>query len=182
MLLKFVSNMNEKERRIFYIAAALVTLALLDRLFLGPILNHLESLDEQIEQQKISIERDRRILAYKDKIERETEAFSEYFTQRVPDDDVVNAEFLSNIEKMATRSEVNLVKSNPSHLEKSDQVNRYFASVDCEGAFEDVLSFMHTVNSSENLLRVVEFNMTPRRGGEAGEVKASMSIVKLVVH
>ena len=180
MVSKFVNNLSETGRKIFYIAALVVTLAVLDRLFLGPILSHVERLDNEIEAEKINIVRDQRFLAYKDSIEDEHNAFSQYFSTTVPDDDVVNADFLSQIEQLATQTNVGLVKSNPSHVEKREQVNEYYANVDCNGTLENVISFMHQVNSTDTLLKVAKFSMSPRRGAQ-NEVKVSMTIVKLIV-
>jgi len=181
LIAKFVNGLSEKERRIFYITALFVTLALLDRLFIGPIMAHIERLDGEIEAEQIGIVRDQRFLAYKDKIEAEASVFNQYVTATVPDDDVVNAAFLSLIEKLATQSKVSLVKSNPSNVNKTDLYNEYFANVDCDGTLENVISFMHSISSTEELLRVMKFNMTPKRGVE-NQVKASMTVVKLIVH
>jgi len=153
----------------------------MDRLFLGPVLVHLEQLDEEIEQQKISIIRDRRFLSYEDKIVKESKVFEKYITKEIPDDDVVNADFLSLIERLATKSNVSLVKSNPSHITKKDKFIEYVANIDCTGKLEDVIAFMHQINTTDDLLKIIKFNMSPRRGTE-DEVKASMAVVKLIVH
>lgn len=181
MLNKFVSGLNEKERKIFYITAIVVCLAMLDRLFLNPVMGHLKVLDKKIEEEKMAIMRDRRILSYETKIKNDSEVFNKYFSASVPDDDVVNNEFFRLIERLASQSNVSLIKSNPSHIDKDDQLNEYFASVDANGKLEDVMSFMHTVNTTEDLLKVTEFNMTPQRGQE-NTVKVSMTIVKVIVH
>ena len=181
MLQKFVSNLSEKERRVFYIAAIFVAFALLDRLFMGPILIHIERLDEQIDTEKINIIRDQRFLAYGDEIQKESRALDKYFTKTVPDDDVVNAAFLSLVEQIATQTHVSLVKSNPSHINTKEKYNEYVANVDCNGTLEDVIAFMHRLNTTEELLKVVKFNMSPKRGAE-NEVKISLTVVKLIVH
>jgi hypothetical protein len=181
LLQKFVSGLSEKERKIFYITAIIVGLALMDRLFLNPVLGHLASLDKKIADEKSAILRDRKILSFQEKIEKASTVFNKYFSQSVPDDDVVNADFLRLIERLASQSNVSLVKSNPSHTDKGEQVNEYFASVDANGKLQDVMSFMHTVNTTEELLKVTEFNMTPQRGQD-NTVKVSMTIVKVIVH
>ena len=181
MIAKFVQKLSEGERRVFYIAALFVTFALLDRLFISPILGHIERLDSEIEAEKIGIMRDQRFLAHKQRIENEAREFNRYFTEIVPDDDVVNADFLKQIEMLATQTKVSLVKSNPSHVDREVKNIEYFANVDCTGTLENVIAFMHRINSAETLLKITKFNMTPRRGVE-NEVKISMTIVKLIVH
>ena len=158
----------------------IVLLALFDRLFLGRVLDRLSMIDQEIASQKSSIVRDLRILSYKDTVMKEGEIFKKYITKDVPDTDVVNADFLGLIEKLATQSKVNLVKSNPANTNKSDRFIEYFANLDCNGQLEDVISFMHQINATDGLLKIVKFNMSPKRGSD-NEVNASMTVVKLVV-
>ena len=121
-----------------------------------------------------------KFLSYKDKIAKDSQAFESYF-EDLRDDDVVNAEFLSNVEKLATESKVSLVKSNPTQSKKHGDYIEYFANLDCSGVLKDVVSFMHSVNSSKGLLKIVQFNMSPKKG-TAGEVNVSMTIVKMVTN
>jgi len=181
LIQKFVAKLSERERKVFYVTLVIGSLAVSDFLFLGPVLDELELIEAEIENQKISIVRDMRFLSYKDKIMKEGKVFNKYFVDNVPDDDVVNADFLSLIEKLATKSNVSLVKSNPSHSNKLKQSNEYYANVDCNGTLSDVISFMHTINSTGELLKVVKFDMTPMRGDE-DKAKASMTVVKLIVY
>ena len=159
----------------------IVSVALLDRLFLGPVLDKLKGIEEAIVQQEESIVRDLRFLYYKDKINNESELFEKYFTREVDDDDVVNAEFLRTIEKLATKSKVSLVKSNPSEIKKQKKYIEYYANLDCVGPLEDVINFMHEINSTDELLKVVQFHMTPKRGA-THDVNVSMTIVKMIIN
>ena len=180
LLHNFISKLSEKEKKVFYIAVLIVTGAVLDRVFLGPVLDKLKGIDEKIKEQENSINRDNRFLSYKDKIVKESQVFDKFITQNVADDDVVNATFLSTIEKLATQSKVNLIKSTPSEAKKEKKYLQYYANLDCIGALSDVVSFMHVINSSDDLLNVVKFNMTPKRG-TLDEVNVSMSIMKLII-
>ena len=48
------------------------------------------------------------------------------------------------------------------------------------GSFADVVSFMHAINSSDDLLKIVKFNLTPKRG-TVDEVNISMSVMKFII-
>ncbi|VAX35341.1 hypothetical protein MNBD_UNCLBAC01-24 [hydrothermal vent metagenome] len=180
MLQKFVSKLSKQEKMVFYITLGVVLVALLDRLFLGPVLAKLKAIDAETAQQKISIEGDLKILSYKNKILQKNKVFSKYFLKDVPDDDVVNAEFLSKVERLATQSKVSLVKSNPSEKRKYKEYVEYYANLDCTGDLKDIITFMHLINSTEDLLKVNKFNMAPKRG-TPNEVNVSMTIVKLMM-
>ncbi len=180
MIQKFYAKLSEKEIGVFNIALFIVLLAFLDRLFFGPVLAKINSIDEEISNQKGSIDRDLRILSYKDKIIKDNESFGKYITKDLADDDVVNAAFLQTVEKLATQASVNLIKSTPTERKDSKNSIEYYANVDCTGQLKDVVSFMHAVNASEDLLKVATFSMTPKRGA-ANEVNASLTVVKVVV-
>lgn len=180
MIQKFYAKLSEKEKMVFNVALLIVLLAFLDRLFFGPVLGKINSIDSEIQNQKISIERDLRILTYKDKIIQDNQSYGKYFTENVEDDDVVNAAFLQTVEKLATQSNVTLIKSTPTEKKEKKDSLEYFANVDCAGQLKDVISFMHAVNASDDLLKVATFSMTPKRGA-ANDVNASLTVVKTVV-
>lgn len=158
-----------------------VLLACFDRLFLGPVLGKLSTIDNEISIQEQSVVRDLRFLTYKDKIVRELKTFEKYIHKGQKDDDVINADFLSVVERLATKTKVNLVKSNPSEIKHEKDLDKYYANLDCVGTLEDVLTFMHEINSTEELLKVVKFNMSPKRGVE-NTVNVSMSVVKVAIN
>lgn len=181
MINKFINKLSTQEKKIFYITAAFVLLAFVDRLLLGPFIDKISLINDKIEMKKDSVKRDLRILSYKDRILEEKEVFAGYFTEKVPDQDVISAEFLSVVERLATESKVNLVKSNPSETITQKRFIEFYADLDCSGDLKDVVSFMHAINSTDELLKVVTFTMTPKRGTEA-KVNSSMKIVKLIIN
>jgi hypothetical protein len=172
--------MSDKEKKILYVTIVLVTLALLDRLFLGPVSDRLRLINEDIKQQEVIIQRDARFLQYKDKILKESKDFEKYFSTKTADDDVVNAEFLSTIEKLATQSNVVLAKSNPAKAKVDKQFIEYGAELECSGELKNIISFMYAINSTEDLLKITKFNMTPKKGTEQ-DVSVAMTIVKLLI-
>ncbi|HBG62525.1 MAG: hypothetical protein A2Y03_08255 [Omnitrophica WOR_2 bacterium GWF2_38_59] len=180
MIQKFISNLSENEKKVFYVTVLFVLLACFDRLFLGPVLSKLYTIDNEISIQEQSVIRDIRFLAYKDKIVRELKVYENYINKDQKDADIVNADFLSVVERLATKTKVNLVKSNPSEVKHEKDFDKYYANLDCVGTLEDVLTFMHEINSTEELLKVVKFNMSPKRGVE-NTVNVSMSVVKVSI-
>ncbi|MDP8213348.1 MAG: hypothetical protein P9X22_08715 [Candidatus Zapsychrus exili] len=177
---QYIAKLSEKEKKIFYIAIVLVSLALLDRLFLGPVLDKLNDIKKEVETQKSVIQRDARFLQYKDKIIKENEVFDSYFIDEIEDEDVISADFLSTVEKLATNLNINLARSNPTKTEARKRYIEYYAELDCSGNLENIISFMHAINSTSEMLKVVKFNMTEKRGFP-DEVNVSMTIVKLII-
>ena len=180
MIQKFISKLSEKERKILYLTAAMVLLALLDRVFLGPVTARLSSLDEEIHTRENSLKRNLRFLAYKDQIMKEKEALRRYYTKKQYTPEEIIAAFLKRIEVLSGDAKINLIKVTPSEGEEKKGYKEYHASLECNGKLKDVLSFLHMVDSSDELLKVVSFNMTAKKASP-DEVTAVVTIVKIMV-
>ena len=182
MFQDLLTKFSDREKKILYYGAIPAWLvAFFYLLFFGPVMNKLDALHEQRSRQEDIVRGDLLFLKYdKERIQKEIEALSKYFVQKQQDVDVINAEFLSVVEGLATLSNVNLVKSNPAETEKEKYYSKYFANLDCEGKLEDVIAFLHRINSSNELLKVVRFNMSSKRGSP-DVVNVSMTVAKLIV-
>lgn len=180
MIQQFISKLSEKEKKVFYATILAVAFAAMDRLLIAPALEKLDNVKGEITKQERVIKTDLRILAEKNNILKRSQIFSKYFVDKIEANDVVNRGFLSSIEKLASQSKVSVIKSNPADVKKQKRYVEYYANFDCTGDLENVLSFMYMLNSSDDLLKVVTFNLTPKKGSES-EVSASVSVVKLVM-
>ena len=176
----FITNLSDKESKFFYWTIVAVVLAVFDALFLAPILEDLKLTDEKILEQKSSTLSALRILSYKDRIVSEKESVEEYFSE-LKDEDVLNAEFLGFMERLATRANVNLTKSNPTIMDKERRHIRYYAELDCNGSLENMLTFMHSINTSSQLLKIISLQLTPKRGA-GDEVTAAFKVVRMITN
>lgn len=179
-MIGFINKLSASEKKILFITVLFVVGALFDRVFLSPLIERTGLIEEEINQQRINIETDKKILAYKNRINSESKELEKYYVSSVPEDGIVNGEILSLVEKLSAQSNVKLVKSTPSNVEKADELSRYNVDLECYGAFKDVISFMHALNSSDQLLKVDQMKLNPQRG-EDEQVKASLKISKLLL-
>jgi Tfp pilus assembly protein PilO len=178
---KFIAKLSEKERKIFYVMALIVFAALVDRVFIGPALGKIAAIEGKISIEENSIKQDLKILSHKKNILAESKAFDKYYTFDLEDDDVINREFFRMIENLASQSKINLVKSNRSEPLKKEKYIEYYADLDCTGELNDVVTFMHAINSLDQLVKVSQFNMSPKRG-TLNNVSASMTIIKMITN
>ncbi len=165
---------------LLYITVGVVCIALFERLFLGPVFSNLHNIESKIKEQKVNIVRNLRIISYEDQILERFRVFEKYFVNELKSDSDINADFLRTIENLATKSNVKLVTSNASDAIKKDKYSEYYANLDCTGLLKDIVSFIHQVNTADSLLKVVNLDMTPKRG-ETDEMTASMTIVKMLI-
>lgn len=180
MIQKFYNKLSEKEKKVFHIAIAMVTLAFFDMLFLRPVLSRMRSLDEEIKQKENVVKRDLRFLSYKERILKENIAFNNYFINQEQTEEEIIAGFLKTVEMIATDASVNLIKLNPSESKKKKGYIEYYADLECAGELKNVIRFMHLIDSTENLLKVVKMSIVSKAAG-TDEVLAVMTLIKIIV-
>jgi len=177
---KFIAGLNDNQKKLLAIAMVIVAAALLDRLFIDPTVSHLAAINEETTKEMATIKQDLRFLGYKDRIDRQVKEIDPYLTKNKLTDNEMIAAFLNEIQTLAGQSKVTLVKINPAPAEQDEQYWKYQADLECSGNLADVISFMHTVNSNAELMKVDKFNFSGKKS-DSDEIKATMTIEKIVV-
>ena len=177
---EFYNKLNEQERKVFYVAAAVLILALSDILFLRPVLSRIAQIEEEIHSMTLAIERDIRFVSYREKITAEDQLFTKYETGESRSGEEIIAGFLKTIEVIASEKKINLSRVTPSDVSEKKGFVQYFASVECSGKLTDMIAFMHAVDSTDNLLKIIRMNMTGNKASKE-DVKVEMKIAKLVI-
>jgi len=176
----FYSKLNAQEKKMFYVALTIVLLMVVDRLFLGPSFSKMKSYDDEIDQQKRNIQQDLRFLTYKNRILEDDQALSPYYVNEYTTEEQVLASFLKKLEMIATESKIVLIKVTPSETKERKGYKEYYANLECEGLLENVSAFMHAVDTSQDLLKIVKVNFTLKRAS-GDEVLAAMVVSKMFV-
>jgi len=176
----FYNKLSEHEKKIFYITVIAVLFAFVDRLFLDPVLTKLRTLDEAIVKQENSIKRDLRFLSYKDRILKEKNTLSIYYTTEYFTEEEIIAGFLKRIEILATNANVNLIKVTPSEGKQKKGHIEYSAMLECSGTLEQTIRFMHLMDTSPELIKIMKFTIVPGKGDE-GLMKSNMTVARIMV-
>ena len=177
---KFIAGLNENQKKLLVIAVVIVIAALFDRLLIGPTMSRLSAIEEDITKQEATIKQDIRFLGYKDRIVKESDEIQPFLTKNMSTDEEMVAAFLRKIESLASQTKVTLIKVNPSAGEQDAEYWKYMADLECSGELADVISFMHSVNSDKDLMKVDKFNFSAKKS-DTDEIKATMTIEKIVV-
>jgi len=177
---KFISNLNENQKKLLVIAVVIVVAALFDRLLIAPTMSRLSSIEEDITKEEASIKQDIRFLGYKDRILKESQEIAPYLTKDMTTDEEMIAGFLKQIENLANQTKVTLIKVSPAPGEQDADYWKYQADLECSGELSDVISFMHVINSNTGLMKVLKFNFSSKKT-DTDEIKATMTIEKIVV-
>jgi hypothetical protein len=177
---QFMSKRSDSEKKLVYITIFVVFVSAVFCLLIFPGWDKVSVTDNDIAKKEKIIKADLRIINDKDNITARSEAFNKFIVDKLEPNDVVNRGFLSAIERLASQSKVTLTKSNPTDIKTYKRYVEYYANLDCTGELENVITFMHAINSSDDLLKIVRFDLLPKKGTD-NEVTASMSVVKLVM-
>lgn len=180
MIQKFISKLSGKEKKILYATIGVVLMAFMDRLFLGPVTARLSVLDEEIKTQENSIKRDLRFLSYKDRIIKERKLLNKYYVKKMQSEEEIIAAFLKRIEMLASDSKITLVKVTPTESEQKKGSIEYYASLECTGKLKDVVTFMHLIDSSPELLKIIKFSISAKKASP-DEVLSSMTVSKIII-
>jgi hypothetical protein len=177
---KFISSLNENQKKLLVIAVVIVVAALFDRLLIAPTMSRLSTIEGDITKEEATIRQDIHFLGYKDRILKETQEIDPYLTKDMSTDEEMIAGFLKKIEVLAGQSKVTLIKINPAPGEQDADYWKYQADLECSGDLADVVSFMHMVNANSELMKVLKFNISSKKT-DTDEIKATMTIEKIVV-
>lgn len=176
-LQEMVSRLSPREKIVFYGAAFFVSLTLIDRMIISPISGKLKTLDDEIRQKRQEISRAVAIVSQKEKISRANDSLNAYKTDSRPGEEEMTS-LLKEIESMANKSSVYLIDLKPAGAKGSGLVKRYLISLNCEAQMEQLVDFMYNVESSNRLLTIEKYQVSPK-SKESSIARCSMSLSKL---
>lgn len=177
---KFISSLNENQKKLLVVAVVIVIAALFDRLLIAPTMSRLSSIEGDIVKEEASIRQDIHFLGYKDRILKESQEIDPYLTKNMSTDEEMIAGFLKKIEVLAGQARVTLIKISPAPGQQDTDYWKYQADLECSGNLSDVINFMHMINANSELMKVLKFNISSKKT-DTDEIKATMTVEKIVV-
>jgi Tfp pilus assembly protein PilO len=174
----FWDKLARKEKIGLGISLVFLAAAFLDRLIINPLRIRFYRLDQQIKISEKQLGGDLRNLKQKDLISEEYEKYLPYI-KRSGSDEEEAARLLGEIEALARKSSVYLVDMKPRRPKETEVYKEYAVEIEAEGQMESLVSFMHQVNASSQLLRIETLRLTPAKA-ESDLLKASMLITKVL--
>lgn len=180
MIQKLISKLSANEKKILVLTAFVLLLVFVDRFFLDPAVTHLKSLEEDIQDKENSLKRYVRFLSYKNQISKEQDMLKKYYAEKELTPGEIKEIFLNKIEMLASAANISSIRVTPSEGENKKDYTEYSANLECAGKFKDILTFMHAIDTSEELMKIVKFNMSAKKVG-SDEITVSMTVSKIIV-
>lgn len=161
-----LSRFSRREKVIFYVSIVFVMFALIDRLLVSPALDKMASLENDIANKKIAIQKDLHFIYLKEGINKEASSYAGYFSKDVSYDEGMNS-FLKLIEDFARRSSVNLLNIRPAGVKAEKGVVRYYVDLNCRGEMEQIVDFLYRIESAKKVLTVEKFTISAQEEGSS---------------
>lgn len=174
----FLSRLSKRETIIFYASAAIVSLTLIDRLLLAPVIQKIQMQDTEIQNKESEIKRMSFISAQKDRIVAESAKYIA-FLSKAKDTNEEATTILKEIETIANNNSMYIVDLKPIGFRDSAGMKKYVVSITCEGQMENVFGFMYNLETSPRLLRIERCEIVPK-SSESSIASLTLMISKII--
>lgn len=175
-----LAKLSKGERTLTIIAALLIAGAVTNGLLLGPILDHIKSLEAEIVTKSQTIKRNLRILSFREGILKEYALYMKYLDSGEKKQEEIVAALLRKIETIAAEKSVSVSNIQPGDVSSTSMVQEYKTSLSGEGALINVLGFMHALEESDYLFQISKYGFTPKSKG-ADVMKFSLDISRVLI-
>lgn len=169
--------MSKKEKIGIMAASLFVFIALFDRLIISPVGKKLNQLNQEIKISEIQLGMSLRNLNQKDAIASQYSKFSQYLKNPGSEEETT-ASLLSEIEKLARKSNINLSGLRAQQSKDKGFYREYSVEVEAEGTMDAMINFLYQLNVSTQLLRTekLRFNLKDKN---SPLVQASILITRI---
>lgn len=175
----FWNKLSDKEKLGLGLAFAVMAVALLDRLVVTPVRDHFRRINQEIKIKEKQLAHDLRNVHQEDTISQKFDKYVEY-VQRSGSDEEEVARILGEIESLARQSDIYLANMKPQSPKEVEFYKQYAVEIDAEGEIGPLITFLHQLNTSKQLLRVEKLRLGSNRKGEK-TLKASMLVTRVLL-
>ena len=175
----FVKGLSKGEKRIAALTLLILGFAFVDRVIILPISTRLTSLSETIREQESTIRKSMNMLLHKETIIAESKEYEQYSLEaKNPEEEMVG--LLREVEAVAEKSGVSLIYVKPGTIKDDKESKKYYSTLECEAPMEQVANFFHGVESSNKLLKIEKYQITPK-SKESSLARCAVTIYKTVL-
>ena len=172
-------KLSKTEKKVLWLASLLVGLSFADRVIVMPVVTTLSSLTTSIREQESAIKKSMNVLLHKDGIMSESREYMSYSVEaKNPEEEMVG--LLKEVEATAEKAGVSLMYVKPANTKDERGIKKYYCTLECEAAMEQVAVFFHDVESSTKLLKIEKYQIQPK-GKESSVARCTVTIYKTVL-
>jgi Tfp pilus assembly protein PilO len=172
-------KMTKKEKIVFYIAAVFVVLVFLDRLVYRAIRDMFGRLREKVLIEEKKVGANLRNLVQKDAVSAEYKKFSAYLAPVGTDEEEMSA-FLKTVEETARSANIYVTDIKPQPTTNTDFYKKYIVEINAEAPLEQVMDFMHKLESLNQLISIEQLQLTAKKESSKA-LKVYIIVTKILI-
>ena len=174
------TRFSKKEKIVFYVAVVFVSLALFDRLLIGPSQSRMKAQNEETLAKMMLIKADKRYLAAKDKVEFERKKCESYLSKSTSTEEEVTST-LKEIENLGNQAGIYIDYIRPGDVSAKGFFTKYLINLSCEGEMPQMVGFLYSIENSEKLLTIEKYVITPKTEGSS-IARCRITVSKTSIH
>lgn len=174
------NKFTARERFLFYSTIAVVIFVMTDFMVLRPIFSNISLLDAEIKAKSQAIQRDLRILSFKDGIYKEYRTYESYLDTGERTQEEIISTLLRKLETVAGANSIQIVNVSPGEIEDKPIYKIYKTTLDFEGDLKNVFSFMNTLEESDNLFQITRYVLAPK-SKSGSQMKCNMDMTRILM-
>ena len=176
--LAFLSRLSKREKMIFAVTLVFASIVVSDRLVVSPLVGSFRSMDREMNDLKTNIRKSIRLLAQKDRLEKQLKEYASFSVQaKSPEEEAVA--LLRYVEDLSNKAGVNLLYAKPGGSKTEEKVKKYYVNLECEAQMAQLTAFFYDIENSDQLLKIEKFAM--QSSAEGSSVSKSVVTVSRTV-
>lgn len=156
------NKFTPRERFLFYATVGVIIFVITDFIVLRPIFSNISLLDAEIKAKSQAIQRDMRILSFKDGINKEYRTYESYLDTGERTQEEIISSLLRKLETVAAANTIQIVNVSPGEIEDKPIYKIYKTTLDFEGELKNVFTFLSELEESDNLFQITRYVLAPK--------------------
>lgn len=172
-------KLSQREKRLFYLTISLIAILFIYRFVIKPVVVNWKDLNEKISVSSLKLEKSRKILNLKSRIQRDYENYASSVKMAGSEEEEM-AKFLTEIESLARFSSVHISGIKPLPIKKVDFYKKYVVELEAEGDIKQVSKFIYDIQNSPQLLKIDKFSLRTKGAG-TNLLKCNILVSKILI-
>ncbi len=172
-------KLSQREKRLFYLTISLIAILFIYRFIIKAVVVNWKDLNEKISVSSLKLEKSRKILNLKNRIQRDYEKYASSVKMAGSEEEEM-AKFLTEIESLARFSSVHISGIKPLPIKKVDFYKKYVVELEAEGDIKQVSKFIYDIQNSPQLLKIDKFSLRTKGAG-TNLLKCNILVSKVLI-
>ncbi len=175
-----LKQLSEREKRILIAVIVITITGLCYNFFLEPLFMRWRSTNRKIGLTKIKLKKSLSLIKERRKVDEEYAAYEEKLKSKGSNEQDISL-ILDEIEKVASRSGLNITSMRPRPPIQKDYYNKFAVEIETESDMNSLMKFIYHIKNSPQMLKIEKLNLNTRSSQRGVAIRASMFISKIVM-